>query len=105
MALSLIDLLLVLVSAWAGGALARRMGYPTVQGELGIGILLGPALLGLLGEGSWLSQLLGVGGDYAALGALAEVGVLLLMLYIGMEIDPAEEHVFILLDRSKPFNT
>ena len=46
-------------------------------GELVVGILLGPPLLGLL-HGT------------EGLGVLAEMGVLLMMLYIGMEIDPAE---------------
>ena len=90
MELSLLNLLLVLLAAWAGGAIAQRIGYPAVLGELMIGILLGPALLGLLGDSSWINQWLGVEGGYEALNVLAQVGVLLLMLYIGMEIDPKE---------------
>lgn len=80
MELDVLNLLLVLVAAWAGGAAAHRVGYPAVLGELVIGILLGPAWLG------WL----GADGSSVALGALAQVGVLLMMLYIGMEIDPKE---------------
>jgi Kef-type K+ transport system membrane component KefB len=48
-----------------------------VLGELMAGILLGPPLLGWLGGGP-------------ALAVLAEVGILLMMVYIGMEIDPRE---------------
>ena len=77
MEFSLLNLLLVLVVAWLSGLVASRMGYPAVLGELLAGIVLGPPLLGLL-EGS------------EALAVLAEVGVLLMMVYIGMEIDPKE---------------
>src|SRR5690606_10550361 len=90
MELSLLNLLLVLLAAWAGGAIAQRIGYPAVLGELMIGIVLGPAMLGLLGDHSWVNQWLGVEGGYDALNVLAQLGVLLLMLYIGMEIDPKE---------------
>jgi Kef-type K+ transport system membrane component KefB/mannitol/fructose-specific phosphotransferase system IIA component (Ntr-type) len=90
MELSLLNLLLVLLAAWAGGAIAQRIGYPAVLGELMIGIVLGPAMLGLLGDHSWVNQWLGMEGGYVALNVLAQLGVLLLMLYIGMEIDPKE---------------
>lgn len=77
MELSILNLFLVLLAAWAGGNIATRLGYPSVLGEIVAGILLGPPLLGLL-----------YGSE--ALTVLAEVGVLLMMLYIGMEIDPRE---------------
>lgn len=75
--LDLINLLLVLLVAWLAGNLAERFRYPAVLGELVAGILLGPPLLGLLH-----------GSD--ALSVLADLGVLLMMLYIGMEVDPRE---------------
>lgn len=77
MEFSILNLLLVLSVAWVSGLLASRLGYPSVLGELLAGILLGPPLLGLL-HGS------------EALTVLAEVGILVMMLYIGMEIDPKE---------------
>jgi len=90
MELSLLNLLLVLLAAWAGGSIAQRFGYPTVLGELAVGIILGPALLGVLGDDSWVNEMMGVKDGAGGLGILAQVGVLLLMLYIGMEIDPKE---------------
>ena len=77
MELNFLNLFTVLLAAWLAGWAASRMGYPAVLGELIAGVVLGPPLLGLL-HGS------------EALYVLAELGVLLMMLYIGMEIDPGE---------------
>lgn len=67
-------LTLVLVAAWGGGALATRVGYPAVLGELLVGVLLGPPVLGLLSSGEGLA-------------AIGELGIILMMAYIGTEID------------------
>ncbi|SHJ74949.1 Kef-type K+ transport system, membrane component KefB [Arenibacter nanhaiticus] len=72
--LQILNLLLVLVAAWAGGILAKRLGFPPILGELLIGIILGPGLFGVLETSG-------------ALNTLAEVGILFLMAYIGMEIN------------------
>ena len=64
----------MLAAALAGGALAKRLGYPSILGELLAGILLGPPLLGVLGTDDGLA-------------VLGEFGVLLMMLYIGIHID------------------
>tara|TARA_R110002049_G_scaffold13280_5_gene57896 strand:+ start:3155 stop:4906 length:1752 start_codon:yes stop_codon:yes gene_type:complete len=65
---------MVLLAAWLGGILAKRIGFPGILGELLIGIVLGPALFGILETSD-------------ALNILAEVGILFLMAYIGMEIN------------------
>ncbi|PCR90333.1 cation:proton antiporter [Natrinema ejinorense] len=75
--IDILSLLLVLSVAWVFGAFAERLGYPTMMGELFAGIAFGPALLGLLRP----SELLSV---------LAELGVFLLMVYVGMEVDLRE---------------
>lgn len=72
--LDIMNLLIILSAAWIGGSTAKRWGYPAILGELIIGIILGPALFGLLEP----SEMLNV---------LAEVGIILLMVYIGMEIN------------------
>jgi Kef-type K+ transport system membrane component KefB len=72
--LHLLNLALVLAAAVAGGAVARRLGYPAILGELIAGIVLGPAALGLLGADE-------------ALSVIAMVGVLVMMLYVGMHLD------------------
>ena len=77
MTFSTLNLLLVLVAAFAGGRIAVRLGYPAVLGEIMMGIVLGRPLLGLL---------------YAsdALMVLADLGVLLMMMFVGMEVDLKE---------------
>ncbi len=77
MELSILNLLLVLFAALIAGNLSTRLGYPSIFGELAAGIVLGPPILGLLKASEPLE-------------VLAEIGVLLMMLYIGMEIDPKE---------------
>lgn len=72
--LDIVSLLLVLSLAWVFGALAERVGYPAMMGEILAGIVFGPALLGIL-------------QPTAVLDTFAELGVFLLMVYVGMEID------------------
>lgn len=73
----LVQLVLVLLAAWAAGHAVARLGYPAVLGEIGVGILLGPPLLGLLRPAPGIE-------------IVAELGVVLMMLYIGLEVDPRE---------------
>ncbi|WP_126661034.1 cation:proton antiporter [Haloterrigena salifodinae] len=75
--IDILSLLLVLTVAWIFGGVAERFGYPTMMGELFAGIAFGPPLLGLLHP----SELLTV---------LAELGVFLLMVFVGMEVDLRE---------------
>src|SRR6056297_4001928 len=72
--LNILNLLIILASAWLGGSAAKKLGYPAILGELIIGIILGPAVLGLLETSEMIS-------------VLAEVGIILLMVYIGIEIN------------------
>ncbi|MFD2517344.1 cation:proton antiporter [Salinimicrobium flavum] len=71
---NILSLLIILAGAWVGGTTAKRLGYPPILGELVIGIILGPAILGLLETSEMIS-------------VLAEVGIILLMVYIGIEIN------------------
>ncbi len=72
--LNILNLLIILIAAWLGGSASKKLGYPAILGELVIGIILGPALVGLLEPSEMLS-------------VLAEVGIILLMVYIGIEIN------------------
>ena len=77
----IIILALLLLAAKAAGYISTRFGQPSVLGELLIGVILGPSLLGIFN----LSFL-----DYEELPHFieffAEIGVLLLMFIAGLEL-------------------
>ena len=77
----LLDLLIVIVAAKLAAEVAERLGFPAVLGEITAGILVGPSVLGLVELG---------GERGISLGMLAEIGVLLLLVQVGMEMDLAE---------------
>ncbi len=71
-------ILIVLVAAKAAAEIAERIGVPAVVGEIVAGILIGPSMLNA------------VGGDDEVLRTLGEIGVILLLLEVGMEMDLRE---------------
>jgi Kef-type K+ transport system membrane component KefB len=73
----LLDILVVLVAAKIAAEVAERIGIPAVVGEIVAGVLVGPSVLDLVG-----------GGD--VLRTLGELGVVLLLLEVGMEMDLGE---------------
>ncbi len=77
----LLDLLIVLAAAKLGAELAERLRIPAVLGEIVAGIVVGPSALGLIEFG---------GDRGTSLAVLAEIGVLLLLLSVGMEMDLVE---------------
>ena len=78
----LFSLVAILVAAKAAGELAERIGVPSVLGEILAGIAIGPSALGLVDMHDALTG--------SAVTVLAELGVLLLLLQVGMEMDLAE---------------
>lgn len=70
---SIFALILILSAAKVAGFIAERLKQPAVLGELLIGILLGPSLLGLIHS------------DAEILVFLAEVGVILLLFDVGLK--------------------
>ena len=78
----LLDIVIVLALARVLGAGARLVGQPPVVGEILAGIMLGPSVLGQL-----------TGADIfpadvrPGLQALADVGLVLFMFVVGMELD------------------
>ena len=71
------DLLILLACIWLVAVTLRPLGLPTVMGELIVGVLLGPAVLG------WITP-----GD--AIQLLAEIGIFFLMFHAGVETQPLE---------------
>ncbi|GLW08231.1 sodium:proton antiporter [Microtetraspora sp. NBRC 13810] len=78
----LLDLVIVLTAARLFGALAKRLGQPPVIGEIVAGIILGPTLLG-----PWLGDELFGPDMRPPLQALANVGLVLFMFVVGLELD------------------
>ena len=83
--LPLVQMLAILVATRICGLAVRRLGQPHVVGEMLAGILLGPSLLGLLAPGA--SAALFPPSRLDVLGALSEVGMVLYMFLVGMDLD------------------
>lgn len=66
-----------MVVIWSVAVVLRRLGIPTIMGELLLGVLLGPAVLG------WIQP-------SEIIDTLAEIGIFFLMLHAGVETEPRE---------------
>lgn len=73
----LFDLAILLFAAKMLGLLARKIGAPEVVGEIMAGLILGPAVFGLIQETDFLSK-------------MAEIGVIMLMFGAGLGTDVKE---------------
>ncbi|MEX2256348.1 MAG: cation:proton antiporter [Acidimicrobiia bacterium] len=73
----LVDILVVLLAAKLAAELAERARIPAVVGEILAGILIGPSVLELVGHDITLE-------------VLAELGVILLLLEVGLELSLAD---------------
>lgn len=82
----LLQLLLILLAAKLAGAAARRLGQPSVIGEILAGIALGPSLLGLLLPDA--QQALFPEASLPPLTMLGQLGVLVFMFCAGAEFEP-----------------
>jgi Kef-type K+ transport system membrane component KefB/Trk K+ transport system NAD-binding subunit len=72
-----LDLLILLAAIWLVAVTLRPLGLPTVMGELIVGVVVGPAVFGLI-EPS------------AAIQLLAEIGIFFLMFHAGLETQPGQ---------------
>ena len=80
--------LVVLLTIGRGmGELMQRIGQPPVVGQIMAGVLLGPSVLGLLAPGAFHALFPGSATEKAMLDAVAQLGILLLLLLTGMETD------------------
>jgi Kef-type K+ transport system membrane component KefB len=83
-----LQILTILVAARACGWLARRLGQPSVIGEIAAGLLLGPSVLGAVAPG--VLTALFPEGSLGPVRLLSQVGVLLFMFTVGMELRGSE---------------
>ncbi|WP_331733653.1 cation:proton antiporter [Streptomyces sp. NBC_01276] len=81
----LVAVAVVVLACGVGGAGARRVGQPAVVGEIAVGILLGPTLLGWVWpQGQrWLLP----GDVLPTLGVLGDLGLVAFMFLVGLELD------------------
>lgn len=71
------QLLILMVVIWSMAVLLRKLGIPTIMGELVAGIIIGPAVLGLVEPNEVIE-------------VLAQLGVFFLMLHTGVETNPRD---------------
>lgn len=69
---SLLDLFLILLAAKLGDEVFKRLGQPTLIGEILAGVLVGPAVLGLVEPSDVLA-------------VFAELGVVFILFWVGLE--------------------
>lgn len=73
----IVSLLAILAAAWVMGSVFSRFGLPVVMGELLAGVLIGPAVLGVV-------------TPTPAIELIAEFGIFFVMFHTGLELDPKE---------------
>jgi Kef-type K+ transport system membrane component KefB len=81
----LLQLITIVLTARALGALFQRLGQPPVIGEIVAGILLGPSLLGAVSPN--IFAFLFPPASVGLLKLFAEIGVLLFLFAVGLELD------------------
>ncbi|MEW2636200.1 cation:proton antiporter [Streptomyces sp. NPDC048389] len=81
----LIAVPVVILACRAGAQLLKRLGQPPVVGEILVGILLGPSLLGLLWPGAQAQLFPQAALPY--IDVLGTIGLLVFMFLIGLELD------------------
>ncbi|MFT4046667.1 MAG: cation:proton antiporter [Solimonas sp.] len=81
----LLQIVVILVAARSLGLLFRRIAQPAVIGEIIAGLLLGPSLLGWLWPAA--SAQLFAPASLAPLGLLSQIGVLVFMFLVGLDLD------------------
>ena len=65
---------------WSVAVVMRKIGLPTIMGELIMGVVIGPAVLG------WVTP-------NEVIETLAHIGIFFLMLHTGVETEPREFYV------------
>jgi len=81
----LMQIIVIIACARLFGFLAKKIGQPAVIGEIIAGILLGPSLLGLLFPD--INHFLFPKASLPTLNFLSQIGLILFMFIIGMELD------------------
>jgi Kef-type K+ transport system membrane component KefB len=86
LSLLIVQIGVILITARVMGALGRKINQPQVVGEMVAGIMLGPSLLGWVAPG--VSAALFPPASLGFLNAVSQVGLLLFMFLVGVELNP-----------------
>ncbi|MGE5269577.1 MAG: cation:proton antiporter [Thiohalocapsa sp.] len=81
------EIVLLLVAGRLLGEAMQRLGQPAVMGQLLAGVLLGPSVLGAALPQVQQALFPGTPAQSAMIGAVAQLGILMLLLLTGMETD------------------
>ena len=83
-------ILFILAVVWVVGLLFEKFGQPLILGELLAGLVIGPSILGIVGETGVKEGLIGnpIFEWTSALGILATLGMFFLMFHAGLITDP-----------------
>lgn len=81
----LLQIIVIVGAARLTGAAFRRLGQPAVIGEIVAGILVGPSVLGAASPGAF--AFLFTPGSTELLHLFAEIGVILFLFAVGLELD------------------
>lgn len=81
----LLQIIVIILVARVFASIFRRIGQPPVMGEMIAGIALGPSILGLLSPQA--STFLFPQTSMSNLGVLSQLGVVLFMFIVGIELD------------------
>ncbi|MCI0660016.1 MAG: cation:proton antiporter [Acidobacteria bacterium] len=84
--LLLLQVSIIIAASRLTGLIFRRIHQPQVMGEMIAGILLGPSLLGWLAPG--ISLALFPPSSLGFLNALSQIGLLIFMFLVGLELEP-----------------
>ncbi len=71
------SLLMLMIVIWSVAVIMRKIGLPTIMGELIMGVVIGPAMLGWVTPNEVIEN-------------LAQIGIFFLMLHTGVETEPRE---------------
>jgi len=85
LSLLLIQIVVIVISSKLLASLVSKIGQPVVIGEVIAGILLGPSVLGHFWPG--VSQFIFQAASLSNLNFLSQVGLILFMFIIGLELD------------------
>lgn len=85
LAIFILQLIVIIIAARVFAYLFRRIGQPAVMGEIIAGIALGPSLMGAVAPE--FSQVLFPPTSFGNLQMLSQIGLILFMFVIGMELD------------------